>query len=596
MKQLSKLIVTLLLFIFSLQIQAQIVKNIPNSSGKVIREKPINEIPTRLEEKKQTNNKVLRTEKFDFSHKSGKLPNRFLDLVSSRSKEKILPDGTKLRTTLYFGSSQSVGAMGLKETRKPKPESSKEGWTCTNNMVKVTLNDDSFMNASNEQQSANIYPGAVYTFDSFMSGAFNNETAARNPIRITTSAQGVSGDVFEDVESPTPDNIKNAVNKLYRRMPASRNMTSYQSTIYECNSLADQALKINAGGGGYGFKADFGYNTKNSDEHRYFLIDCTQEMYSLNATMPSVGVFANAADAQKEGMMMMGNVTYGFRVLVSFDTKITSKEQGLNFGANYSGFGASANFDLASLTRASGSETTVKMYIVGGENNGLLSTNKDDIVRRLNEYFKNTTLQNAKPIKYQFRNMNNEVVVSKSSTDYFPEQHCVPASPDASKIIWKITLTLQSITNETDNTESIHFGSHQIVNLNGTANPIINNERNKNMISPWLIYWGGYPMTGTPYEEPRTFKGTTMPAKSLTWNVPQSDMENGAELEITSNYIAMVSTRIAGQTDDSARPTSMKIPLKRLITSGRGNESLSINFNNRVFKFDYVLAAEKVFE
>ena len=594
MKALPKVLLTVLFLLLSIQIQAQIKKSIPKSTGDVILNKTSTTGPIKLD--KSSNSKSPRTEKFDFSHKSGKLANHVADLISSKSKETVLADGTKLNTTLYFGAVQSASAKGLKETRKPKPESSKEGWTCTNSMVKVTLNDDSFMNASNEQQSANIYPGAVYTFDSFMSGAFNNETAARNPIRITTSAQGVSGDVFEDVETPTPDNIKNAVNKLYRRMPQSRTMTSYQSTIYECNSLADQALKINAGGGGYGFKADFGYNTKNSEEHRYFLIDCTQEMYSLNATMPSVGVFANAADAKKEGMMMMVNVTYGFRVLVSFDTKITSKEQGLNFGANYSGFGANANFDLASLTRASGSETTVKMYIVGGQNSGLLSTNKDDIIRRLNEYFTNTTLQNAKPIKYQFRNMNNEVVVSKSSTDYFPEQHCIPASPDASKITWKIKLTLQSITNESDATEAIHLGLHQSAILNGAANSIINNEKYKGMPNPWLIYWGGYPVPLTPYEEPRTFKGTTMPAKSMSWNMPQSDMENGAELEITSNYIAMVSTRIAGKTDESIRTSSLKIPLKPLITKGHGNETLSVNFNNRVFKFDYVLSAEKVFE
>jgi hypothetical protein len=44
--------------------------------------------------------------------------------------------------------------------------------------------------------------------------------------------------------------------------------------------------------------------------------------------------------------------------------------------------------------------------------------------------------------------MNNEVVVSNSATDFFPEQHCVPAAADPSAIKWKITLTLNNIRNE----------------------------------------------------------------------------------------------------------------------------------------------------
>ncbi|RYE22602.1 MAG: hypothetical protein EOP45_07985, partial [Sphingobacteriaceae bacterium] len=384
-----------------------------------------------------------------------------------------------------------------------------------------------------------------------------------------------------------------AVNKLYRRMPASRAMASYQSTIYECNSLADQMLKINAGGGGYGFKADFGYNTANHDEHRYFLIDCTQEMYSVNASMPTVGVFVNPADGQKAGMMMMGNVTYGFRVLVSFDTKITTSAQGVKFNASYSGFGASTNFGIQSLVRDASDETTVKMYIVGGQNEGLISINKNDILNKLNQYFKTTTLQNAKPIKYQFRNMNNEVVTSRSATDYFPEQHCVPSAPDASKVMWKVTLNLDRITNETSMQESIHLGTHQSAIISGTARPIIPNENKPKINGGTFIYWGGYKMSIYDYEEPRTFSKYTTPSKSISWIIPQSDLENNAHLNITSDYIAMVSTRIGGRTNESTNKSSLSIPLKDLLTRQGDSKSLSINFNNRVFKFDYILAAQK---
>ncbi|RYZ96601.1 MAG: hypothetical protein EOO68_16545, partial [Moraxellaceae bacterium] len=90
---------------------------------------------------------------YSFSKDRVKIYTGFIPLISSLTKDKKLADGTTLHTTLYFGGLKSSNNQnGLKETRKPKPSSQKDGWTCTNNDVKVSLNDESFMNASNEQQ------------------------------------------------------------------------------------------------------------------------------------------------------------------------------------------------------------------------------------------------------------------------------------------------------------------------------------------------------------------------------------------------------------------------------------------------------------
>jgi len=594
MKKVLCLGLSMAICFFTFSAYAQVIMKPSKNNGKVMNTPLGNKTSNPAIKSSKKGGVFINHREYNFVEVGKALALNGLKIASKETNATKLSDGTILYTSMNFGvQTKAAGTLGIKEKRKTQPASSKEGWVCTNNLVKVSLSDESFMNASNEQQSANIYPGALYTFENFFNGSFKNETATRNPLRITTSVQGGSGNVFEDVAEPTPDYIKNAVNQLYRRMPAKRNMGSYSSTLYECNSMADQALKINAGGGGYGFSASFGYSNMSSEERRYFIIDCTQEMYSLSASMPTVGVFANTADANKPGMMMMGNVTYGFRVLVSFDTKILTAEQGMKFAAAYSGFGAKADFDIQSLVRESSSETTVKMYIVGGQNDGLLSTTKDDIIGRLNNYFKGATLQNAKPIKYQFRNMNNEVIVSQRSTDFFPEQHCVPAVPDASKVMWKLTLNFNSIVNETDMRETIHLGLMQTVRLKGTATTILPNERNKAGSVPFLIYWGGINIPGTPYEEARTFVRATDPGKTLTWIVPQSDLENNASLELFSQYIAMVSTRIGGQTNERDTKDKLIIPLKDVMTRSLPR-SLSINFNNRVFKFMYSLTAEKL--
>lgn len=585
---------------------AQLSPNIKTGPvSKVIVQTP----PVKADIKKKTDNNSggkLHASK-DLSKDLAKTGKAFhaLGFLTAKKYERRLADGTKMTTRMFINNAMvrpagSTRAMGTPRT-SVKPRSKKEensaGWNCNVEQIKVSLDDESFMNAANEQQSANLYPGAIYSFDNFFNGSFRAETAPRRPFKIITSASGVRGDVFEQVNDPSVSNIKNAVNKLFNRMPKSNAIAAYKSKIYECNSLAEQMIKLTGGGGAYGFSASFGMDMKNKSEYRNFIIDCTQEMYSVSAEMPDSSFFVNVADANKDGLMVMSNVTYGQRVLVSLTTKMTSNEFGNKFDAKYSGFGASANIGLETFTREVSDETTIKIYIVGGSNPGLIETNKNQLMSKLNEYFKSTNLQNAKPISYQFRNMNYEVVQSQSATDFFAVRKCIPAPPpgvNAADIKWKVSIKIRNIGNETDMQESIHLGLHQLVSVKGTAAPIRYENFSAGNVLGYLIYWGGYPMTGVPYEEPRTFKGNTDPAKSMSFIISQKDADDGAYLHLINNYIAMVSTRFAGKTNESTRSYDQKFMLKELLPKLSDTKFFSINFNNRVFKFQYELSAQKL--
>ena len=527
-----------------------------------------------------------------------------IGILNAKNFVRTLPDGTKLTTSLFikknFYENNTAKFFGEpKSSIKPKSqtETNENGWLCKSEQIKISLDDESFMNAANEQQSSKLYPGALYSFDNFFNGSFKADKSARRPFRIISSAPGMTGSVFETITNPDEGTIKNAINILFNRMKLSNAISGYKSKIYECNSLAEQMIKINGGGGAYGFSANFGMETKSKNQYRNFLIDCTQEMYSISAEMPDSGLFVNSADAAKDGLMVIGNVTYGQRVLVSLTTRITSNEMGTKFDARYTGFGASANFGLESLTKEASEETTVKIYIVGGTNEGFIETTKSELMNKLNQYFKNTNLQNAKPISYQFKNMNDEVVQSQSATDYFPVRRCIPSPPpgvNSADIKWRITVNLSSITNETDRNESIHLGIHQIVTMKNTESPVKHENFNAKNILGYLIYWGGSYLPVVPYEEPRTFKGYTDPQKTMSFIISQKDAENGAFVTIVSNYIAMVTTRIGGKTNESSLNSEQKFEVLYLTTKLKDTRYASINFNNRVFKFQYNLSAQKL--
>ena len=514
-----------------------------------------------------------------------------LAMFTSPSYTRILNDGTILRTTLFIKNApplkfkQSSGA--IKQTVRNKKSEKGDEWICESSQMRVSLDDNSFMNAANEQQTQNIYPGAIYTFDNFFNGSFKNETAPRNPIRLTSSAAGITGNIYEDIANPTPSDIKNSVNKLFNRMPARKVVSGYNQMVYECNSAADMALKIGAGASGYGISASFDYKNSQKSEHRYFMIDATQEMYSLNAEVPDDGLFKNSADAAKPNLMMMGTVTYGQRVLVSIETTIKTQEEGTRVDAKYSGFGASANINLANFLKEVNSETSVKMYVVGGENQGFLTLDKNSLMYKLNTYFAGTNYQNSKPIRYQFRNMNNEVIVSNSATDFFPTRQCVP---NEGNMDYKITVKLKNISNTTNQMESVKLGLSQWVDAIVNGNPISNNNKETAEIVCW---WAGV------CEEPRMLKGSATMDRSRTFTIKQTDIMNGAYVDIWTKYIAMYRTKVGGSTNgkqDNKGFKHDKVFLKDIVLASGGgiNKTIEVNFNSRVFSMNYGITAQPV--
>lgn len=536
--------------------------------------------------KKQMPFPVLRT--FTKVKIKGSLLARF----TNPSKTITLADGTRLTTRMLINPSNILKtnqAPGqIKGTEKNKKQENSDEWICESSQLRVSLDDNSFMNSTNEEQSQNIYPGAIYTFDNFFSGSFKNETAARNPIRITSSAPGISGKNYEDVTNPSPSTIKYAVNTLFNRMPAGNAISRYTHLLYECNSAADMALKIGAGASGYGISVNFDFNNQKKSEHRYFMIDATQEMYSLNAEAPSDGLFTHPADAAKANLMMMGTVTYGQRVLVSIETKIDSQEQGIKLDASYSGYGAKANINLSNLIRETSDDTTVKLYVVGGTNPGFITLDKNTLMDKLNSYFINTTYQNAKPIRYQFRNMNNEVVVSQSATDYFPKRQCVPN--DANKE-YRVSVHLADLRNITNASEVIKLGLSQWTDARVNGNTIPEAHGESTQIICW---WQGVG------EVPHVISGLTQVDYTRSFVIRQGDIMNGAYIDIWTKYIAMYRTKAGGDTNSRMDNNGFqhdKVYLKDVLLSpdnkGAGIEkNVQVSFNSRVFNMHYTIKIE----
>ncbi len=67
------------------------------------------------------------------------------------------------------------------------------------------------------------------------------------------------------------------------------------------------------------------------------------------------------------------------------------------------------------------------MYVVGGPQQGVYPAfNQAELISVIQGIFKTGTYASAQPIKYSFRNVKGEVVLSQSATDYFVTRNCTP--------------------------------------------------------------------------------------------------------------------------------------------------------------------------
>ena len=424
--------------------QGQIKKSVINKPGTISNIKD-----TKTPDKNPTQNST----KALFSDKIGKtvLMNKINiptnDIVKKRTFSN---DKSVINTTVLFGKSNNTKLVHGRDKGKlrsniMKALDSQPGWDCTTSTVKVSLQDDSFMNTYNESKNNKIYPGAVYTFDNFYSGSFKEEQAPRNPIRIASTSGEIKGEIFEMVNNPTQIDILNAKNSIAQRTEISKANRAFKAKIYETSSIAENAIALGMGASGYGANVFAGYETKRTDNEHYLLIDVTQEMFSMIAEMPNKGVFVNPENAKKDGLMFLNSITYGFRALVSIKVTINSSQEAANFKAKYSGFGFGAEVSIESLSKNLSNNTEVKMYIIGGQNTGFLTTKPDQIMQKLNESLEKLTNKTAAPLYFTFVNMNNEQIKTVSATDQFPDRECIPAAPKGTKRFYDVKLVLKSM-------------------------------------------------------------------------------------------------------------------------------------------------------
>ena len=352
------------------------------------------------------------------------------DKATPAPKTKIInfASGPSLKITLDKNRPNTPVGVATKKIGSPKKTSS-GGFDCTQTEVVMTANSDNFLNNDYTGTTANIYPGACYTYDHLTDGSWNEQKGARNPLTISTDNPNIvkGGHSFTVVQTPDKAHCDDAIATLFRGYS---NVNGNESTSYQvtqADNAASYNLAIGAGASGYGVDVSNQYSTGNQSLHVHLTIDATKSFFTISAPIPDNGIFKDPNIEATPYLTMIGEVSYGIRILANADLQFSSQQEADNFKASYSGFGISANLNINYGSSSKNVTATINAYIVGGPGGVLVAYSLADLKNQINKVMAGANYQNARPIMYKSYSMAGDVINTTSETDKFTVRNCVPS-------------------------------------------------------------------------------------------------------------------------------------------------------------------------
>lgn len=497
--------------------------------------------------------------------------------------------GTKISTTI-IPVDQLSGVVRSGRAPKPRTKGSQDKGDriCTNYSVSLSPSSESF-DAPLADKMAYTYPGAGYNYTEYIQNNTqpkHNQTK-RNPIILQVSPASGDGKKIV-VNDPNFTALNEAVGKLKTGLPPQANNLSTEIYVQTIVNDASFALNVEAGGGGYGFKANAKFQTSYNSKKAYMSIDCKQKNYVITANLPdgSSAFYQDPAENEKNDNVYMSSVTYGRRVIGVIETELNSQSQEIGAKIAYEGFGMSADFGMKILNKLDQSKTSVRLLFIGGNGAVINVPNPTEasVMAVINGWMSNTNAQAAVPIEYTFRNMRNVGMRWESVASNINYEQCIPKPPAGSAApAWNISVTLNSISNNMR--EKVKLGVQQFVGVE------VNNqwkEENSKKTGPIICYMQDWQGCLVPPLIDFSFQGYSPGGASFNYTLSHEEYQQNPKFWVDTKRIVTYRTSAGGSKNENVNNPKFSIMLKDIKSNTPFN--VPVHINGRVFSFNYTVA------
>lgn len=322
-------------------------------------------------------------------------------------------------------------------------------YSCTRQNLKETRQFDRIV--AYAANSDSMYPGAIVSADSVLTGLFTQIVLPRAPATISVSLENLAGGKTAVIEDPSLSSYRDALASILDTQITGSTPANIFSEIEEVHSeeQLNIALGVQAswGLGVASLKASFDWS-KQETRSRY-IVRYTQGYYTVDLDAPGkpsdlLAPTVQLADVEARmdetrPPVYVSSVTYGRMVLFTFESEYSAQEMGAALEFAYSG-GVDVAGDTSVTYKDIISKSKISAFILGGDAGTAVRTIDSydaliEFIKSGGNYSKDSP---GAPIAYKLSYLKDNSPARMSFTTDYEVKDCVRVSQ-------RVRVTLNSI-------------------------------------------------------------------------------------------------------------------------------------------------------
>ncbi len=349
-----------------------------------------------------------------------------------------------IATLPYLPVDPPAVTMGTPSAASPEGD-----YSCTTQNLKETRQFDRIV--AYAANSDSLYPGAIVSADSVLSGLFTQIVLPRAPETISVSLENLGGAKTATIAEPSLSAYRDALSGILDAEITGSTPANLYSEIEQVHSeqQLNMALGVQAswGLGIASLKSSFDFSKQ--DIRSRYVVRYTQAYYTVDLDAPAAPsrLFAPSvqlADVQDKmdpdhPPVYVSSVTYGRMVLFTFESQYSAEEMGAALDFAYSG-GVDVKGDVSVTYKDIISQSKITAFILGGDAGTAVQTidSYDALINFIKDGGNYSKQSPGAPIAYKLSYLKDNSPARMSFTTDYDVKDCVRVSQ-------KVKVTLQQI-------------------------------------------------------------------------------------------------------------------------------------------------------
>lgn len=299
--------------------------------------------------------------------------------------------------------------------------------------------------------SDSLYPGALVSADSVLTGLFTQVVLPRAPATISVSLENLAGAKTATIEQPSLSAYRDALSSILDSQITGSTAANLYSEIEEVHTeeQLNMALGVQASWGLGVASLKTNFNFSNQEVRSRYVVRYTQAYYTVDLDAPGSPSQMFAPDitlAEVQHKMdatrppaYVSSVTYGRMVVFTFESEYSAQEMGAALEFAYSG-GIDVKGDVSVTYKDIISKSKITAFILGGDAGAAVQT--IDSYEALKEFIKTggnySKTSPGAPIAYKLSYLKDNSPARMSFTTDYEVKEC-------NRVSQRVRIALSSI-------------------------------------------------------------------------------------------------------------------------------------------------------